>query len=238
MTSAVVFDLDGTLVDTPRAIGAAFAAAFAELGVPAVDPAAVRATVGLPLERAFGILLAVPPADPLVVECVRLYQRLYRELVVPRAPELLFPGVVEGLAALRGDGLTLAVATSKFHASADALLTAAGLSEMFGVVVGADEVTNPKPDPEMARLVLRSLDIAAEQAVVVGDTTHDLRMARSAGMRSVAVTYGVHGRSELATVAPTYYADTFDEVVRCVRSWATGDRPGPARPTREEYSTS
>lgn len=218
MTDAAVFDLDGTLVDTPRGIVETFAAALAAMNAPAPDLTAVRATIGIPLERAFGLLLGVPPDDPAVPQAVGLYQSLFRELVLPRARTLVYPGVADGLTALRTQGVALAVATSKHYASADALLRAAGLRDRFDVVVGADQVTRPKPDPEMGRLVARRLAIPPERAVMVGDTTHDLLMARAAGMRSVAVTYGVHSVPELASSGPTWFADTFDEVVACIRS--------------------
>ncbi|MEV0615739.1 HAD family hydrolase [Nonomuraea sp. NPDC050404] len=213
MSHLTVFDLDGTLVDTPRAIVETFTAAFGALGVAAPRPAAIRATIGLPLERAFGDLLAAAPDGELVTHAVRHYQRLYKEIILPRARELLFPGVTEGLDELRARGIALAVATSKFYASADALLRSAGLRDRFALVVGADQVSRPKPDPESGLLVLRTLGVAARHAVVVGDTTHDIHMAGAASMRSIAVTYGVHGAAELATASPTWVVGTFAEVV-------------------------
>jgi phosphoglycolate phosphatase len=222
MTYVVTFDLDGTLVDTPRAIVETFTATFAAIGAEPRDAAAIRATVGLPLERAFGTLLGVALQDDQVAHAVTRYQALFRELILPRAGALIFPGVVDGLQALREQGHTLAVATSKWYASADALLTAAGLRDAFGVVVGADQVTHPKPHPEMARVILRRLGVPAQRAVMVGDTTHDLLMARAAGMPSVAVTYGVHGLRELRSADPTWIADTFDDVLDCIRSCHDG----------------
>jgi phosphoglycolate phosphatase len=218
MTAVAIFDLDGTLVDTPRAIVETFTAAFASMDVQAREPAAIRATIGLPLEKAFSRLLGVPLQDDLVAHGVRQYQLFFKELILPRAEELLFPGVADGLGALRAQGFSLAVATSKFYASADALLKAAGLREQFSMVVGADQVTKPKPDPEMGQMILRKLGVPAERAVMVGDTTHDLLMAQAAGMRSIAVTYGVHGVEELKSGAPTWVADTFQEVMKYIQT--------------------
>jgi phosphoglycolate phosphatase len=213
MSAVAVFDLDGTLIDTPRGIVDTFTAAFAAMGLDTPDPAEVRATIGLPLEQAFGKLMGVTPDDERVAEGIRQYQRKFRDIVLPRAVELLFPGVADGLAALRDQGMPLAVATSKFYASADALLTAAALRDLFDVVVGADQVTRPKPHPESGQMVLRELGVPAERAVMVGDTTHDLLMARACGMRSIAVTYGVHSVHELRTADPTWLVDTFDDVL-------------------------
>ena len=223
-THAVIFDLDGTLVDTPRAIVETFTAAFASMGVQARDASAIRATIGLPLERAFSKLLEVPLEDERVAHGVRQYQAFFKELILPRAGTLLFPGVADGLVTLRGQGFFLAVATSKFYASADALLKAAGLREHFDMVVGADQVKHPKPHPEMGQLIMQTLGVSAERAVMVGDTTHDLLMARAAGMRSVAVTYGVHSLQELKSSEPTWIADTFGDVLKCVQTGGGGWR--------------
>ena len=233
MTGLAVFDLDGTLVDSPAAIVAAVTAAFGAMGVPAPAAADIRATIGLPLPKAFGDLLGVPADDARTVLGVEQYQVAYRQLVLPRAATLVFPGVADGLAALRAEGFTLAVATSKFHASADALLTAAGLRDHFALVVGADEVTRPKPDPETGLLIARELGVPAGRAVMVGDTTHDLLMAAGAGMRSIAVTYGVHSLPELRSADPTWLADSFDDVVACLRAAATDQTgAGVASPVR------
>lgn len=213
MTRVAIFDLDGTLVDSPRAILRTFAAAFEAMGVEPRDPADIRATVGLPLEQAFADLLGVGRDHDRVAEGVARYQEVFRTVLLPRAAELVFPGVAEGLAELRRQGVTLAVATSKFHDNADAVLRAAGLRDCFTVLVGADDVTHPKPHPESALAVLTRCAAGPERAVAVGDTSHDLLMAHAAGIRSVAVTYGVHTRPELAAADPTYLADSFEEVV-------------------------
>ncbi|MEU6224709.1 HAD-IA family hydrolase [Streptomyces sp. NPDC047042] len=213
MTRVAMFDLDGTLVDSPRAIVEAFGVAFETMGADPRDPADIRATIGLPLEQAFAKLLGMPQDDPRVAEGVARYQEAFRTVILPRARSLVFPGVPEGLDALRRAGVVLTVATSKFHTSADALLAAAGLRDLFTVLIGADDVTYPKPHPESGLRILEQLDARPEHAVMVGDTTHDLRMAEAAGIASVAVTYGVHQRPELESARPTYVAETFPEVV-------------------------
>lgn len=215
-----IFDLDGTLVDSPRAIVRTFTAAFTAMGVTAPSEAAIRATIGLPLEQAFSKLLGVPLDDQTVTEGVRRYQALFREIILPAAKQLVFPGVADGLATLRARDVVLTIATSKFHSSADALLRAAGLRDQFQVLIGADQVTRPKPHPESTELILRTLAADADRAVVVGDTTHDLRMAQAAGVRSIAVTYGVHSVEELRSAGPTWIADSFPQVVEHLRTAA------------------
>ncbi|MEW2067696.1 HAD family hydrolase [Streptomyces sp. NPDC007346] len=213
MTRPVLFDLDGTLVDTPNAIVENFTATLAALGVPAVSPEEIRATIGLPLEKAFAQLIGVSAPAATVEEAVPCYQRLYREQIVPKAKSLLYPGVADGLAELCEAGLVLAIATSKHTASAEVLLTAAGIRDHFAMVVGADAVTEPKPAAETGLLIAAELGHPAVRAIMVGDTTHDISMAHNAGMRSVAVTYGIHSPAQLAAVKPTWTVDDFPAAV-------------------------
>lgn len=213
MTRAVAFDLDGTLIDTPSAIVETFTAVFAAMQVPAVAASAIRATIGTPLDHAFGKLMKLAPDDDQVACAARLYVVLFRDRVLPRARDLVFPGVADGLARLSDRGFTLAVATNKYRANAEALLAAAGLRDRLALVVGADQIVRPKPHPEMLRHVMQALAVPASRMVMVGDTTHDLLMARAAGVRSVGVTYGVHDRAQLRSAEPTCMADCFDHVV-------------------------
>ncbi|MET9631906.1 HAD family hydrolase [Lentzea sp. NPDC006480] len=212
----MIFDLDGTLVDTPRGIVTTFAAVFAQLDLPTVDSGSIRATIGLPLPAAFAKVLGISEEESLVAKCVELYLSTFREIVLPKAPQLVFPGVFDGLRSLRENGFLLAVATSKFIFNAEALLVAAGVREEFSTVVGADQVSRPKPDPESGFLVLQRLGVPASNAVMVGDTTHDVLMARGAGMSSIGVTYGVHSVEQLLSAEPTRLVDSFPGVVQAV----------------------
>lgn len=217
MNRCVIFDLDGTLVDTPRGIVTTFAAVFSRLGLPTVDSASIRGTIGLPLPAAFAKLLGDAEDEPRVAECVAHYRSMSRRIVLPMAPNLVFRGVFDGLASLRENGFLLAVATNKFSANAEELLVAAGLRDEFSAVVCADQVPMPKPDPASGLLVLNRLGVPPERAVVVGDTTCDVLMARAAGMSSIGVTYGVHSVDQLLSAGPTWLVDSFAGVVTAVR---------------------
>lgn len=217
MRRCAIFDLDGTLVDTPRGIVTTFAAVFAQLDLPTADSPTIRGTIGLGLPAAFAKVLGVPEDEPVVSRCVDLYRPTFRKIVLPVASQLVFPGVHDGLRSLRDNGFLLAVATNRFIAPAEELLTAAGLRDEFSVVVGADEVAHPKPDPGAGLLVLDRLGVAPRNAVMVGDTTYDIDMAHGAGMSSVAVTYGVHGVDQLLSAEPTCLAGSFGEAVAAVQ---------------------
>jgi phosphoglycolate phosphatase len=216
--SAAIFDLDGTLVDTPCVIVQTALAALEEKGCKGPTADAIRATIGLPLTIAFSGLLGLPEAHENVQGCVAEYRRLWRERVVPRSKEFLYPGVAEGIAELHASGLKLGVATSKAQAGAVAQLEAAGIGRYFEAVGGYDAVTRPKPEPDLALHVLEKLGVSAEAAVVVGDTTHDLLMARAAGLRAVAVTYGAQSEQMLRTADPPFIARDFRQVLAILKS--------------------
>lgn len=210
---AVIFDLDGTLVDSPQGIVKAFLAVFKVMNKDGVDAAAVRATIGMPLAKAFGDLLTLSPDHPDVLVAMEQYQMLFREIVLPDAKSLIFPDVEEGLKSIKSRGIPMAVATNKAHKNAKALLKAVGLFDYFDVVVGSDQVTNQKPHPEMGFLVMNKLGITAEDAIMVGDTTHDMLMGKDSGMHTIAVTYGIHDANVLKVVEPHKIVDNFKAVL-------------------------
>lgn len=213
---AVVFDLDGTLIDTPRGIVETFTATLNSMNKKTCAADVIKGTIGLPLEKAFAQLLACELDAPEVLDAVKQYQSLFKEIVLPKAQELIFPGVVDGLTLLKSKGYLLAVATSKVFISAEMLLKAAELWNYFDLVVGADHVDHPKPHPEMGELVMKKLDTVATNTIMIGDTTHDMLMAKDSGMHSIGVTYGIHDREKLSSAMPTFVVDTFDHVVQHV----------------------
>lgn len=217
---AVIFDLDGTLVDTPKVIVDTALEALRGRPWAMPEPQAIRATIGLPLTVAFAGLLGFDEGSAEVEQVVAEYRRIWRANVVPRSAELLYPGVAEGVQLLRDLGLKLAVATSKVTSGAVTQLELAGIARHFDVVAGFDAVERPKPDPQMATEVLRRLGAQAAATVMVGDTTHDLLMAHGAGLRAVAVTYGAHDEATLRTESPEWTADDFPQVVRLLRELA------------------
>lgn len=218
---AVIWDLDGTLIDTPRVIVDTASYVLRALGREGVDAERIRAGIGLPLPVALGGLLELPPDHALVAEAVERYRTRWRAVVNPQINALVFPGVVEGVKRLHARGVLQGVATGKAQSGADANVDLAGLRPYLQAVAGYDRVPNPKPAPDLALLVLRELGVAAADAVVVGDTTHDLLMARGAGVRSIGVTYGAMDEAALRSADPAWVAHSFAEVVRILEDLAT-----------------
>lgn len=208
-----LFDLDGTLLDTPRAIAQQLIVAVAEITGRQASFEAAHALIGRPLPEICATLSELNEDSAKVLDIVGRYRDLYREKVVPAALNLLFPGVVAGLNELTKAGIEMAVVTSKQSDSANLILNEAGIGHYFDTVVGVDDTERAKPHPDPAFLALRRMSALSSWAIMIGDTTTDLRMAQAVPMRSIAVTYGVTGNEELQTARPTATASAFDEVV-------------------------
>lgn len=190
---AIVFDLDGTLVDSLPDIVGAFQDAFGTLGLTPPAAESVRSRVGLPLESMYADFAAAAHVPALVDAYRRIYpQRFTRTSRV-------FPGVVEVLAELRDHGFRLAVATTKRSDMATRFVAAMGLTNALDHVQGTDGFPH-KPAPDVVHRALAALD--ADGAWMVGDTTHDIGAGKAAGLATFAVTWGTHDAEALAQAAP------------------------------------
>ncbi len=221
MLKALLLDLDGTLVDTPQAIVDVTQSTLAALGRPPADPQAIKDGIGLPLPVALAGLLGTGPIG--AAEAVEIYRKLWRSQVTPRLKELVYPGVLEGLGELRARGVRLAVVTGKAQDGAESTVDGAGFRPFVEVVLGYTSVKNPKPAPDLALEALRRL--GEREAAVVGDAVHDVEMARAAGLRSIAVTYGAQPEAALRRAGPTWVARSFPEVMRIARDGASVEVP-------------
>jgi len=221
MAYAAIFDLDGTLIDTPNAIVQMMQNALVEIGHGAVEESRIRRMIGLPLEHGAANILGSDPSDDITLELVQLYRQQFLNWMVPKSSELIFPGVWDGLNRLQRAGIKVGLATSKYYSSAEAVLKSADIWKYFLAVAGSDSVVRQKPDPEMAQYVCTKLNCAPDRCVVIGDTVHDLKMGRSAGMRTIAVTYGVGNLSDLGSATPDWTAHNFDQVVSTLMKFST-----------------
>ncbi|GAA0541252.1 HAD-IA family hydrolase [Rheinheimera aquimaris] len=207
--SLVIFDWDGTVMDSVgRIVSSMRAAALkAELAVP--TEFAVKQIIGLSLDPAFDMLF------PGVEKAKR--QQLfahYRDHYVlhDTTPTPLFMGVEQVLQQLKDCNIKLAVATGKQRRGLARMFAETGLQKYFDTSRCADEAQS-KPHPDMLQQILRELDMAPEQAVMVGDTSHDMKMAQAISMPRVGVTHGVHGREVLSQYAPKAIIDTMPELL-------------------------
>lgn len=204
----IIFDWDGTLMDSIAKIVHCFQAAFEDSSVPDPGEQAIRHVIGLGLDEAVTALL--PRVD--AGTRARVVER-YRQhfLHLDQTGMELFPGVRAGLEALAGQGYLLAVATGKARRGLDRVLRDSGTAHLFRATRCADEAFS-KPHPRMLEDILEHTGVAAGRALMVGDTTYDMQMARHAGMDGLAVTYGVHERERLVEHGPLACLDSFTEV--------------------------
>ncbi len=203
----IVFDWDGTLMDSEAAIVAAISQSYRDEGMVAPAYQAVRATIGLSLLEAIQRLS--PDLDHAVCEkLVSGYRRNYTaRLKLPA----LFPAVRETLTELRETGYQMAVATGKSQMGLKRAIDGTGLQEYFVTTRTAD-ICEPKPSPMMLQEIMDELDLGPDEAIMIGDTEYDLAMAKAAGTRHAGVSWGTHPVSRLLTFAPAFVLNTFCEL--------------------------
>lgn len=209
----LVFDWDGTIIDSASTIAECIRLAAGDLGLDVPTPEQASHVIGLGLHDA--LRYAVPQLRP---EQMPQFVARYRHHFLTREETMgLFDGMrelVEALSQVR----TLAIATGKSRRGLDRALDATGLKPYFQSSRCADE-TNPKPHPAMLLELLREFDVDAKAALMIGDTSHDLEMARAAGVDALAVTYGAHPENNLRACSPAGCVATVPEL----RTWLSAN---------------
>jgi len=204
----ILFDLDGTLIDSIELILSSARYAFAKLGRPAPSDEEWLTGVGIPLRTMFGRYASDDADREALVQA-------YREFQIPNHDRLVraYDGVVETVRALRAEGHELGVVTSKSESLALRGLACVGLARYMDTIVGCDSCTRHKPDPEPVRLALHRLGCPPGDAVFVGDSVHDVLAGNAAGVRTMGALWGPFRRDDLAPGDPTHYVTTISEVI-------------------------
>lgn len=200
----LVFDWDGTLMDSAGAIAFSIQAASRDLGLSVPSENEARHIIGLGLNEAIAALFPdLPRSDyGALVERYRHYY-LSQDTDIP-----LFSGVAETIVALNAEGFLLAVATGKGRRGLDQVLQHTGLGPYFHTSRCTDECFS-KPHPCMLLEIMDELGVAPARTLMIGDTSHDLQMAGNAGVPAVGVCYGAHPRENLEALSPLACADDF-----------------------------
>ncbi len=206
----LIFDWDGTLVDSISSIVACTQAALAELGREPADETILRGAIGLGLREMVNRF--VPGCDDgLYQSIVHTYRRRWFETYSHR-PEV-FPGTEEVLDELSAHGYLLGVATAKSRGGLDHDLEATGLGRYF-VATRTESEARSKPDPQMILDIADELGVATSATLMIGDTIHDMSMAHNAGADAAAVATGSQGREELIEVSPLVCFEDLRELPR------------------------
>lgn len=209
--SAILFDLDGTLIDSVTLIVESARYAFEGRARSDFDELAWLADLGMPLPTMFRRFTAVE-------EEVQALIAGYREFQVANHDSLVtaYPRVPETVNALRTMGFRLAIVTSKSEPLAERGLAHVGILDCFETIVGLHGCSNHKPHPEPVRVALQRLGVSATEAWFVGDSPHDMNAGRAAGVTTLAALWGPFSREQIAPSDPDAWLDRITDLLRFV----------------------
>lgn len=210
-TQLVIFDFDGTIMDTRRPIVSAKQETMRRMELPVLDEEACAATIGYTAKIGFQRLY--PDLDEETVDrCVALYRTLFDEQIKIEPPEL-FPGILETLEKLEELGITCTIATSRNRKSLLEFLTQLGIRSRFSYILAQEDTNLLKPNGEPVEKTLVDLSFSAEQAMVVGDMPMDILMGKNAGVRTCGVTYGNASSETLLSAGADHVIDSISELI-------------------------
>ena len=208
----IIFDWDGTLMDSIGRIVSSMKETAIALDFPVPSDQLARSVIGMSLEKALEVVF--PDADE--VQAKQLFQQYRKEYIeLNTTPTPMFDGAEALLLSLKKSGNKLAVATGKARAGLDRVLVSTNLSELFVDTICADE-TESKPSPVMLQTICQRNGFDISDCVMIGDTIHDLAMAKAAGMDSIGVTFGVNNRQELEAYQPVAIVDDFEQLAEAL----------------------
>ncbi len=211
MFRLLIFDLDGTLFDTTRALYAAGTYALREMGLPPVPRSVYAAASGKNI-RGYVEQILEAAGDPRPGQRIDAFWELYqpKQIAYNVSDEfnVPYPGIRELIAAARQKGVLLGVLSNKDQESVTELVDHFFGVENFALALGHSPDRPPKPDPAGIRFILRTLNVAPEEALYVGDTEVDLQTAENAGVPAAAAVWGYRERDFLASFHPAYLPDT------------------------------
>ncbi|MFP3978068.1 HAD family hydrolase [Marinobacter sp. KMM 10035] len=205
---AVIFDWDGTLVDSVDHIAESLHQAATDLGYPALEREAYRDIIGLGMVEALERLYPGLGRDEITSIREGYANYFFRKITTPQN---LFEGMADVVLDLQSSGRGCSVATGKSRRGLEPALVSSGLGPHFDITRCADE-TRSKPDPRMLEEILLFYGIKPAEAVMIGDTRYDLEMAQRIGMPSIGVEWGVHKRDVLGDYAPHAIVDTVTDL--------------------------
>lgn len=214
--AGVLFDHDGTLVDSIPVIVAATNRVFAAHGHPRLTAEQIVPGMVLPTGQRLGRHFAVSDVAA-QRELAQAFYAAARDLGPGLAT--LYPAVQDGLCALAATGLRLAVVSNNEGVFVRAVTAALGIAQHFSTILGEEDMPAPKPDPSGPLLAAAKLCLAPAACCFVGDSRPDADAARDAGMRSIGVTWGTHGRAEMLGMGFTVVVDSVGELTATIHGW-------------------
>lgn len=211
MIKAVMFDIDGTIVDAYGSIYKALQLTLDEMGYPPTDFETAKRAVGHGIEGLLGVFVK---ADD-VMRAIDVYAGHTDKILADTVKFL--PGAKRLIKDLRARDIKVAIASNRPHQFSVQILKILGAYDDFDAIVCADNVPNAKPDPDMIHEILNRFQVAAEEAVFVGDMTVDAQTGINAGVKTIIVTTGSSTRQEIEVYAPFAVVDHLDEAAAIIR---------------------
>ncbi len=206
--SLLVFDWDGTLLDSEAQIVNCMQSAIGELSLESRTNEQITSIIGLGLEK--GVAQLYPKMDmKLVIKTAQTYREYH--LYKDKTPTPLFDGAKEALIKLREVGYDLAIATNKSRRGLDKGLSETDLVDLFPITRTVDD-THPKPNPQMLEEILTDHNLEASKALMIGDSEYDLQLAKNTKVDGLAVSYGVHGLMRLLKQDPVGFIDKIGQL--------------------------
>ena len=201
----LIFDLDGTLIDSSPGVVEAVNYSLRQMGQPEQEPEVIKTFIGYPLEKMYPQFTDAP------LEELYAHFRAKAAETIVSSTEIL-PGVTQTLRRLEERGYRMAIATTKIKANVNGILEKLGWQKIFHVATAGDEVEKVKPDPAIFRLTLERLNAESHETMVVGDTVNDVLAARAVPMKVVAVASPYGGRRRVAAVGPDFFIESITEL--------------------------
>lgn len=209
MKEAVLFDIDGTILDSHDFVFGAVRFALSKYGYPDPEAKFLKKAQGRPLSKFYEILLPLEQSGKFV-EAHKEFQKANFHLVKS------FPNVERTLQELRKSGFVMGAVSNRLRESLLISLQLAELLQYFDVVLGADDVVNPKPHQDHLLFALNKLQVTPQNSYMVGDTDHDILAGKNAGIKTVGVTYGWLGR-KIAKYNPDYVINDIEELLQIIK---------------------
>ena len=200
---AVLFDLDGTLIDTVELILASYRHTCEVHALEGIPDDVWMQSLGIPLRVQFARFASGPGDVQAMIATYLDHNMKHHDSLVGE-----YPGVLEAVRELSTSGLRLAVVTSKMHGGLERGLSVGGYDGLFELLIGADDVENPKPHPEPVLKALAGLGVEPAEAVFVGDSPHDMASGRAAGVRTAVATWGPFLREALEPHEPDFWLES------------------------------
>lgn len=213
MIQTVILDFDGTMADTRSIILKTMRQTIESIHMPQPSDEECTSTIGMPLARAFEHLLHVSAEEG--ERCAEIYRRFFEQNNKPDAVEL-YDDVADTIELFSRCGITFTIASSRGHKSLEEYVERFNLSPYIRLIVGADDVSKAKPDPEPVLLTLEKLHADPATTIVVGDTHYDMKMAIDAGVRACGATYGYGEEFSLRSAGADYLISSFSSLAELI----------------------